>query len=288
VARSVADELHAERLPSALRARALPDLLTLEGRRALVTGGAGKSLGRACVDRLASLGAQIALVDIDVPGAREAAAEIGDRRAATIVPLEGDVTDPGDVARFVEEARARLGGLDVVVHSAGGSKVPGRRSGPFLGESIEWIETMVRFNLLSAMYVVHAVLPGMLQQSSGHIVIVSSESGKVALPNMAAYSAAKAGVIGFVRAMGKEIGEGGVLINAVCPGIMLNDEVIEGLRKLPAEGATTAHMDGFSRVSMHRPCVPEEVANVVALLATDAASYVQGTAISVSGGMADW
>lgn len=285
---TVAQRLRVELLPAEYKQRSLPDQLTLRGKRVLVVGGAGPNLGRACSERLASLGAQLVIVDRDESAAIKVASDIAGQWGVAAHAVFGDVTWFSDVTAFVAESTRLLGGLDVLVHNAGGARIDGDAGGPFVSTPMELHDAVISLNLLAVMHTLHAVLPGFIEQGAGKVVIVASEGGKIALPHRVAYSAAKSGVLGLVRSLAEEVGRYGVLVNAVCPGTMLSDELIDQFSGTPADApAVLPLLKTFERIKLGRCCHPEEVANIVAMLATDAASYIQGQAISVSGGMAD-
>jgi 3-oxoacyl-[acyl-carrier protein] reductase len=128
----------------------------------------------------------------------------------------------------------------------------------------------------------------MVGQGSGRIINVASEGGKIALENIVFYNACKSAVIGLTRNLARELGAHGVRVVAVCPGIMAGPEAVKSMRELDDSGSRAQTLlSSISRTSMPRASVPEEVANVIAFLASDAASYVDGTAVSVGGGLAD-
>jgi 3-oxoacyl-[acyl-carrier protein] reductase len=149
------------------------------------------------------------------------------------------------------------------------------------------MESLVRTNLLSVFFVARAALEVMLPRGRGRIINIASEGGKAALPNLAVYGSCKAGVIAFTRLLAREVGGRGITVVGVSPGTMLTDDVVDHLRTIPADDPGNPHAQSFPRVSLERCSLPEEVARVVAFLATDAAGYVHGTTISVSGGMSD-
>lgn len=281
------DYLHFDRLPNHLVGRSVPELVSLRGQRVLVTGGAGPTLGRSICDRLGSAGAEVVVVDRDGAAASAVATDIAERWGIRSIGVAGDVTDSESVIDFVGQGVEFLGGLDSVVNSAGGTRYTAAgESREFLTSSLAELEAVLTLNLLGAMYVTHAVLPELVR-NAGRLVIVASEAAKVALIDRVAYSAAKAGVVGMVRALAKEVGPSGVTVNAVCPGIMVSAETVARIGQ-QRTSTRAPQYEVFSRVSLERCCLPEEVANVVAILVSDAASYIHGAAISVSGGMSDW
>jgi 3-oxoacyl-[acyl-carrier protein] reductase len=285
---TAADRLRLDALPADLKRRSLPELLTLTGSRVVVVGGAGRNLGGACSERLASLGADLVIIDRDENGARAKAAEVSDRWGGTAHAVAADVTDQARIAAAIETSVGLLGGIDVLVHNAGGSRIDGDSGGSFVDTSMDLHQAVVDLNLRGVMYTLHAVAPGMVAQGHGKIVLISSEAAKISLLHRVAYSAAKSGVVGLMRSLALELGPHGILINTVCPGTMVGEDLAERMRQTPADSpAVVPHLSTFDRIKLGRACHPEEVANVVAFLATDAASYVHGQAISVGGGMSE-
>lgn len=270
-----------ERTPADVRDRSVGDLTRLDGRVALVTGGGGLGLGRAIVDRLASQGARLVVADKNLAGARTTAEVVGGKWKVEALAVECDVTDVQSVHAMVDSAVQAFGRLDVLINDVGG----GGPRGPLVTNTTEAIEAGVRLNLVSQILCTQAALKPMIEQRSGSIVCVASEGGKGGMPGLVVYNACKAGLIGFVRNIVHEVSQYGIRVNAVCPGIMLVDHMHERVRSSPPGGPATATLEfALDRVPMERGCLPEEVANVVGFLASDAASYVQGAAYSVGGG----
>lgn len=271
-----------DRLPLELKDRPLGRLLELNGRVAFVTGGGGAGLGRAIVHRLAEQGAAVAVVDFSAEGAAKVAAEVAERWGVPTLPIQCDVTDYESVARAVAACVAELGALDILVNDVGG----GGPRGLFEENSIEAIDAGVRLNLMSQIYCCRAALDHMIPRRTGAIVCVASTGGKTGMPGLAVYNACKSGIIGLVRQLAHEVSRHGIRINAVCPGIMLVPEMMERVSNSPDGGPETFTLEfSIERVPLGRGGTLEEVANVVAFLSSDAASYVQGEAYSVGGGM---
>ena len=239
----------------------------------MVTGGAS-GIGAATARRLAAEGARVAVADVDEPGAREVSGEIDG------LALAMDVMDTDSVRAGVEASVAELGPLDVLVNNAGG----GRGAPQFFVDTAEaeW-DHMLALNLRSVLAVTHAVLPAMQERRRGSIVNVASEAGRAGSQANVPYSAAKAGVIGFTKAIAREGAHYGVRCNAVAPGPIetpLLDSLVEAspLGERLRRGMIEATLMG-------RPGQPEEVAAAIAFLACDDASFVTGETIGVSGGL---
>ena len=247
--------------------------MRLEGRAALVTGGAS-GIGAATVRRLAAEGARVAVADVDEAGARAVAGEVD----GTVVVM--DVLDTESVRAGVQAAQAGVGPLDVLVNNAGG----GRGAPAFFVDTApdDW-DHLLALNLRSVLAVTHAVLAGMQQRRRGAIVNVASEAGRAGSQANVPYSAAKAGVIGFTRAIAREGAHYGVRCNAVAPGPIetpLLDSLVQAspLGERLRQGMIDATLLG-------RPGQPDEVAAAIAFLACEDASFVTGETIGVSGGL---
>jgi 2-hydroxycyclohexanecarboxyl-CoA dehydrogenase len=241
--------------------------MRLEGREALVTGGA-KGIGAAIARRLAAEGARITIGDVDTGGAESVAAEIG----ATAVEL--DVTDPDSAVAAVDAA----GGLDVLVNNAGMDEFA------FFTDTDPGLwDRVLAVNLKGVLACTHAVLPGMQQAGYGRIVNVASEAGRVGSKGSAAYSAAKGGVIAFTKAVARENARFGITVNAVAPG-PIDTPLLHRARELGEIGDRIIEtMKGATQ--LRRLGQPEEVAAAVAFLASEEAAYVTGETLGVSGGL---
>jgi len=249
--------------------------MRLEGRIALVTGGAS-GIGAATARRLAAEGARVAVADLDEAGARAVAGEVDG------VAVAMDVADTASVRAGVAAAEEALGPLDVLVNNAGID-----RFSFFVHTDEALWDVVLGVNLRGTIAATHAVLDGMQRRGGGAIVNVASEAGRVGSQGSAVYSAAKAGVIGFTRAVARESARFGVRVNAVAPGPidtpLLNSAAVE-FGELGEIGERL--MQGMvAATSMRRIGQPEEVAAAIAFLASDDASYVTGQTLNVSGGL---
>jgi 3-oxoacyl-[acyl-carrier protein] reductase len=271
-----------DRLPHGNAERTVTELVNLSGRVAFVTGGAGAGLGHALVHRLAAQGATVAVVDVDGDGSERVAREAQQRWGVRTQAIPCDVTSWDSVTTAMEQCVGALGSLDILVNNVGG----GGPVGYVEDNSIDDIEAGVRLNFVSQLFCCKAALAHMIPKRSGTIVNISSEGGKAGMPGIAVYNACKAAVIGFTKSFAFEVSKYGIRVNCVCPGIMLVPELVEMLKAVPEGDPMLAPFHhSLHRVPLGRGCLPEEVANVAAFLASDAASYVQGAAYSVGGGL---
>lgn len=243
--------------------------MRLEGRVALVTGGAS-GIGAATCRRLAAEGARVAVTDVQVAPARAVAQEIGG------LALELDVTSRPSAEAAVASAEQELGPLDVLVNNAGLFDV-----GWFaLSDEQSW-DRSIAVNLKGVLLGTRLVLPGMQQRGHGTIVNVASEAGRVGSPGSAVYSAAKAAVIAFTRAIAKEAARYGVTCNAVAPG-PVETPMLEATRPVLQNRVIDSMVE---KTMLRRLGHPDEIAAAIAFLASDDASYITGETLGVSGGL---
>jgi 2-hydroxycyclohexanecarboxyl-CoA dehydrogenase len=241
--------------------------MRLEGRKALVTGGA-RGIGAAIAARLAAEGAEVWVGDIDTEGAERIAGEVNGHA------LELDVTD----LEMARAAVSAVGAPDILVNNAGTDDF-----GFFVYISQEQWRRVLDINLGGVMNCTHAALPGMQERGYGRIVNISSEAGRVGSKGSAAYSAAKAGVIGFTKAIAREGARYGVIANAIAPG-PIETPLLMGAKEFGEIGEKVIETMKSS-TQLGRLGQPEEVAAAVAFLASDDATYVTGETLGVSGGL---
>ncbi len=249
--------------------------MRLEGRTALVTGGAS-GIGAATARRLAAEGARVAVCDINEDGAREVATELDG------LGLRMDVTDVESVNIAVEAANEQIGPIDILVNNAGTDLFSF-----FVKTDPGLWDFVLGVNLRGTLAVTHAVLPGMQERKAGAIVNVASEAGRVGSQGSAVYSAAKAGVIGFTKAIAREAARYQVRVNAVAPG-PIETPLLNAAPQILGEIGVRLKQGMVDQTQLGRSGEPEEVAAVIAFLASDDASYVTGQTLNVSGGLSMW
>ena len=244
----------------------------LEGKTALVTGGTG-GIGAATCERLAGEGARVAVADLDGERARELASGLDG------AGFEMDVRSTESVRAAVEGAEAELGPIAVLVNNAGVAE------DDFFTRTDEHMwDRVIAVNLRGVLAVTHAVLPGMHERGGGSIVNVASEAGRVGSQLSTVYSATKAGVIGFTKALAKESARFGVRVNAVAPG-PIETPMLHAAPDALGEIGERFVQGMVAATAMKRPGRPEEVAAAIAYLAGDDSSFVTGETIGVSGGL---
>ena len=246
--------------------------MNLEGRVALVTGGS-RGIGAVIALRLGTAGARVGVsYHTGAADAATVAERITSSGGAAFV-VGGDVTQQDQVESMVQQVVQKWGKLDILVNNAGVT-----RDKLLLRMTPQEWDEVIEVNLKGAYLCTRAVLSQMIRQRHGRIVNMSSVVGLSGNPGQANYAASKAGLIGFTKAMAREVASRNVTVNAVAPGYITTAMV----QKLP-ENAQEAIL---ARIPMGRFGTPEDVAEVVAFLCTDGAGYVTGQVIGIDGGLA--
>lgn len=253
--------------------------LNLAGKTAIVTGGAS-NIGKEVVLSFAREGANVVLADIDMSQAERVVAEAAGL-PGKVVPVRCDVTRRDDAA-VAMAAAAGFGGADILVNNVGWAE-------HMLFVDKDWAvaEREMAINFWGTLYITKAALPDMVERRHGRVVCVASDAGKTGEYRESIYSGAKAGVMGFVRTLAKEVGRHGITVNGVCPSMTLPET--------PADvGAHSMHNERdhspeimekvLKRYPMRRVGRPLDVANLILFLASDAGSFITGQNISVNGG----
>ncbi len=248
----------------------------LEGKAAIVTGGGG-GIGGAICRRLGEAGARVGVFDLDRSAAQRTA-EALIVKGATAKAYEVDITDHAAVARTVEAFEKDIGPTDVLVNNAGWDKFA-----YFLTTEPDLWRKILAINLEGPINLHHAVLKGMQARRSGRVVNIASDAGRVGSSMEAVYSGAKGGIIAFTKTMAREMARSGVTLNVVCPG-PTETPLLEALTGAGDQGAKVS--EGLKRaIPLGRLGQPDDIAGMVAFLASDEAAYITGQVISVSGGL---
>ncbi|QCK85951.1 SDR family oxidoreductase [Phreatobacter aquaticus] len=248
----------------------------LQGKRAIITG-AGSGIGRATARLFAAEGASVLVVDRNAEGVEATAAEIN-AKGGKAIAVAADAGSEADVTAFIDKAVKAFGGLDVLYANAG---ISGGWT-PLLEQTAEMWQEILRINLIGPFLAIKHAAPIMTKQGSGSIICTASVAGLRANAGGSPYSASKAGVISLVQTSANAFYGTGVRVNAVCPGLIetgMTAPIFEGARARGNEGKI-GQLNPLKRGGQ-----PEEIAAVVAFLASDEASYVNGQAVPVDGGL---
>ena len=243
----------------------------LKGKTAVVTG-ASRGIGRAIALKLAKHGANVVVnYRNSVDAVQEVVKEI-EALGVKVLAIQADISSYTDVENMIKKSVEEFGSIDVLVNNAGITK-----DGLLMRMKEADFDSVIDINLKGAFNCTRHVAAIMLKQRSGRIINISSVSGLTGNAGQVNYSAAKAGIIGMTKSVAKEFGSRGVTCNAVAPGYIQTDMTED----LPAKVKDTI----MGTIPLKRLGRPEDVANVVAFLATDEAAYITGQVINVDGGM---
>ena len=246
-------------------------MFEVDGQTAIVTG-AANGIGEVISRRLANAGARVAIADIDERAAAAAAERIGEHS----FPVRLDVTDANSVQQAIEMVLARTQSLEIVVNNAG---LAGKAAPIWEQTDDDWYRVLA-INLTGPFFMCRAVMPHMRSRGYGRVVNIASIAGKEGNPNMVAYSASKAAIIGLTKSVAKEVATEGICVNAVSPAV-IRTKILDQLT--PAQ---VSYM--VERIPMKRTGQPEEVAAVVHFLSSRDCSFVTGQCYDVSGGRATY
>lgn len=245
--------------------------MSFDGKVALVTG-AARGIGRSIAETFAMRGAQVVLADLNFDQVNETALEIAKTSGVNTVALPVDVSDTNSANEMVTKAIGEFGHVEILVNNAGIT----RDTLIMRMEEADW-DAVIDINLKGAFNCSKAIIRPMMKQRYGRIVNISSVSGLAGQAGQTNYSASKAGLIGFTKALAREVASRQITVNAVAPGFVLT-----ALTEVLPEDLKT---EMLKITPLGRFGEPEEISNAVAFLASDEASYITGQVLSVDGGM---
>ncbi len=255
--------------------------LGLEKKRAIV-GGSSKGLGFAVARSLLKEGAEVVIAARDADILGKAGERLEGETGRRPLAIPADLTKPEDRERLVEKAMSQFGGVDILVSNAGGPP-----PGPFLSHGLDNWQLAIDLALGSMTHLSALVLPGMKEQGFGRIGQIVSIAGLEVIDGLILSNASRPAVLGFAKALAREVAIHGVLVNSICPGIFMTDR----MQELAGERAKTRgitveqYLDEFSSdIPIGRPGNPEEVGELAAFLCSPRNTYITGAAIPIDGG----
>jgi 2-hydroxycyclohexanecarboxyl-CoA dehydrogenase len=252
------------------------NVMNFNGESVIVTGGA-RGIGRAIVQAFAEAGADVCIGDLRLEAAQATAHEIAEQTGRRIKAVRTDVTSLEEAQNLGRVALHEFGKIDVLVNSAGWDKLS-----PFLKTTPDLWERVISINFRGVLNTCYAVLPHMAERKQGCIVNISSDTARVGSFGEAVYASAKAAIIAFSKTLAREHARDNIRVNAVCPGLV-ETPLIEEMREDDFTAKILNSIVGY--IPLKRLGRPEEIAPMVLFLASNAASYITGQAISVNGGL---
>jgi 2-hydroxycyclohexanecarboxyl-CoA dehydrogenase len=242
----------------------------LKDKVALVTGGAS-GIGRATALGLANASARVLVADIDDAGGRETCAAIADRGAAALF-IQVDISEEASIEAAATEVLGHGQPPAIIVNAAGWDRFE-----LFLDNSLEFMDRIVRLNLLGPVKLTRALLPAMVEARAGKIVNVASDAGRVGSTGETVYAGAKGGVIAFTKSLAREMAAHGITVNCVCPG-PTDTPLFRSLPEKMQAALTRA-------IPLRRLAKPEEVADAILFFSSPSSDFITGQVLSVSGGL---
>ncbi|MGI9424152.1 MAG: SDR family NAD(P)-dependent oxidoreductase [Hyphomicrobiaceae bacterium] len=248
------------------------------GKSAIVTGGSG-GIGRATCLAFAKAGAKVAVVDLDGSAAEATANEIK-ALGGQAISIAADVTQAGDVKRYVDTTVEAFGTIDLFFNNAG---IEGNIS-PLADYDLDVFDQVMAVNVRGVFLGLKHVLPIMTAKGGGAVVNTASVAGLVGTPNMSTYCASKHAVLGIVRSVSGEVARDGVRVNAVCPGPVQTRMIDDVAKKINPDDPEGVNARYAAAIPSGRYSQPEEIADIVLFLCSDAAANVTGMHFTIDGG----
>ena len=256
--------------------------LELNGKVAII-GGASKGLGRACAQVLAEEGAKVAVCSRTNADLERAAGEIQESTGAEVLTYAADLDRLDSITGLIAATLERFGGIDILVNNSGG---PPLSRAATAGEDV-W-ETAVQRSLIFFGRMCREGIPHLQQRGGGRIINILASTVYNPIPNLALSGATRMGVVAYAKSLADEVGKDNILVNNVCPGSILSERMLSNVTARANELGITVE-EGLARraseTALGRVGQPEELANLVAFLASERSTYITGTTILVDGGL---
>jgi 3-oxoacyl-[acyl-carrier protein] reductase len=252
--------------------------LGIRGKAALVTA-ASKGMGKATAMGLAAEGVKVLMCARTAADIKAAADEVRARTGTEVVEMTADITKKDDIERLVKRADEAFGGVDILVANSGG---PQRGNLDEMTDE-QWISAF-EISTLSVVRLIRGVLPSMKKKRWGRILTIQSVSVKQPVPGLLLSNATRPGVAGMAKTLAEDLGKHNITINVVCPGKILTDRLLGGVKQSGLSREEFLQKAGLD-IPLGRVGTPEEFANVMVFLASERASYVTGVAMQVDGGL---
>jgi 3-oxoacyl-[acyl-carrier protein] reductase len=256
--------------------------LELTGKVAVI-GGASKGLGRACAEVLAAEGARLALCSRSQPELEKTAREIHDATGAEVLAFAGDLDRPETIRDLIAAAVARFERLDILVNNSGGPPLARAHN----ATEEQWA-TAIQRSLLFFARMSREAVPHLRRSGGGRIINILASTVYQPIPNLALSGATRMGVVAFAKSLADEVGRDGILVNNVCPGSILTERMLSNVTARAKETGLSvedALAQRAAETALGRVGRPEEMAYLVAFLASSRSSYITGTTMLVDGGL---